>query len=144
MSDGSSVQFSPLTYWVVGGVRGHDGRFSRYPLPVFSAGGPFEQFWHGQGCPLFDVVHLRFLLPTTALPALQTAPRDGFGEAVVACDIPEPWKFQSLDSCQKTFPWTRKEVSFALHPIMGHILQVGVAEKFPQVLKARSLCNVIL
>ena len=31
----------------------------------FSAGGPFEQFWHGQGCPLFDVVHPAFPLPTT-------------------------------------------------------------------------------
>ena len=33
---------------------GHDGRFSRDPLPVFSAGGP-----------LFDVVYLAFPLLTT-------------------------------------------------------------------------------
>ena len=30
--------------------------FSRDLLPEFSAGGQGEQFWHGQGCPLFDVV----------------------------------------------------------------------------------------
>ena len=28
---------------------GHGGRFSTDPLPVFSAKGPCEQFWHGQG-----------------------------------------------------------------------------------------------
>ena len=45
--------------------RQHEGRFSRDPLPVFSAGGPCEQFSHGQGCPLFDVVaHPPFPLPT--------------------------------------------------------------------------------
>ena len=29
----------------------------RDAFPVFSVGGHPEQFWHGQGCPLFDVVH---------------------------------------------------------------------------------------
>ena len=28
------------------------GRFSRDPLPIFSAGGHREQFWHEQGCQL--------------------------------------------------------------------------------------------
>ena len=60
---GSSVEFNPLTDRV---VRGHEGRFSRGPLPVFSAGGPCEYLWHGQECPLFDVVHPAFALPTTA------------------------------------------------------------------------------
>ena len=46
----------------------------------FSAGGPCEQFWHGQGCPLFDFVHAAFPLPTTALLTLQGALKDGFGE----------------------------------------------------------------
>ena len=40
----SPVQLRPLTDWVVGV---HEGRFSRDALPVFSAGGPCEQFWHG-------------------------------------------------------------------------------------------------
>ena len=65
----------------------------------FSAGGPCEQFWHGQGCPLFDVVHAAFPLPTTASPTLQGAMKDGFGEAVVACDmLPEPCRFPFLHS----------------------------------------------
>ena len=38
----SSVQFSPLTDWVVGATL-HEGRFSRDAFPVFSAGG------HGSG-----------------------------------------------------------------------------------------------
>ena len=62
----------------------------------FSAGGPGEQFWHGQGRPLFDVVHPAFHLPTTASPTLQGALGDGFGEAVVAdvaCDMPEACTF---------------------------------------------------
>ena len=63
----------------------HDGQFSRDSLLVFSAEGPCEQFWYGQGCQLFDVVHLAFPLPTTASATLQGALKDGFREAVVAC-----------------------------------------------------------
>ena len=57
----------------------------------------------GLGCPLFDVVHPTFPLPTPASPTLQAAVKDGFGEAVVACDMPETCKFPFLDSCQKRF-----------------------------------------
>ena len=55
----------------------------------FFAGDPCEQFWRGLGCPLFDVVHPAFPLPTTTSPTLQGPLKDGFGEAVVACDMPE-------------------------------------------------------
>ena len=65
-------------------------------LPVFSAGGPCEQFWHGQICPLFDVVHPAFPLPTTASPTLHSALRNGSGEAVTTCDMSNPCKFLSL------------------------------------------------
>ena len=78
---------------------GHEGRFSRDSLPGLSAGGFCEQIWYGQGCPLFDVVHPVFPLPTTASPTVQGALEDGFGEAVVACDMPKPCKFPSFDSC---------------------------------------------
>ena len=78
---------------------GHDRRYSRDPLPVFSAKGHCEQFCHGQGCPVFDIVHPAFPQPTTASPTLHGTPKDGFGEAVVACDMPEPCKFPSLYSC---------------------------------------------
>ena len=60
---------------------------SRDSLLVFFAGRPGEQVGHGQGCPLFDVVHPAFTLPTTASPTLEVAPKDVFAEAVVACDI---------------------------------------------------------
>ena len=48
-----------------------------------------KQFWHGQGCPLFDVIHPAFPPPTTASPRPdpQGALKDGSGEAVVARDI---------------------------------------------------------
>ena len=98
-----------------------------------------EQFWHGQICPLFDVVHPAFLLPTTASLTLQGALKDGFGEAVVACDMPEPCQFSSVGSCQKRSVWTHKEVDLAPHPVVGLVLQVGVAEKFPQALGSEGL-----
>ena len=96
----------------------------------FSAGGLCQQFWHGQMCPLFDV-HPAFQRPTTALPTLQGALKVGFGEAVVACNMPEPCKFPSLDSGQKKFLWTHKEADLAPHPVVGLVLQVGDTEQFP-------------
>ena len=62
-------------------------------FPVFSVGGHCEQFWHGQGCPLFEVVHPAFPLPTTMAPTLQCAMEKSFGEAVVVCDVPVPSLF---------------------------------------------------
>ena len=38
--------------------------------------------------------------------------------AVVACDLPEPCKFPSLDICQKRFLWTHKEVGLIPHPVV--------------------------
>ena len=87
----------------------------------------------------FDVVHPAFPLPITALPTLQGALRNGFGEAVVACDMSEACKFPSLDSCQKRFLWTHKEDDLAPHPVVGLVLQVGDAEMFPQALGFKSL-----
>ena len=77
----------------MGGGGGHEDRFSRDPFPFFfsSAGGPCEQFWHGQRCPVFDVVHPAFSLPTTASPSPQ-----GALKAVMVCDMPEPCKFRLL------------------------------------------------
>ena len=70
---------------------------------------------------------------------LQGAPKDGFGEAVMACDMPKPFKFLSLDSFQKRFLWTHKEVNFAPHPVVGLVLQVGDVEKFLHALCFKSL-----
>ena len=104
----------------------------------FFSGSPCDQFWHEQGCPVFDVVHAEFSLRTTASPTLQSALKNDFGEAVVACDSPEPCEFPSLDSCQKTFLWTHK-VALAQHPVVGLALQVGDTEKFPLALGFESL-----
>ena len=54
------------------------------------------------------------------------------GEAVVACDMPEPCMFLSLGSSLKRFLWTHKESDLAQHPVIGLVLQVGDVEKFPQ------------
>ena len=98
---------------------GDDRWFSRDPLPVFSAGCPCEQFWQGQGCPLFDVVYPAFPLPTTVSPILQDTPKNGSGEAVMAYDTPEPCKFPSLDSCKKRFLWTpRKLILFCTQSLV--------------------------
>ena len=65
--------------------------------------------------------------------------KDGFGEVGVACDMPEPCTVSSLDSCQKRFLWTHKEVDLAPYPVVGLVLQVGDAGKFPQALGFKSL-----
>ena len=57
--------------------------------------------------------------------------KDGFGQAFVVCGMPESCKFTSLDSCQKRSLWTHKAVDLAPHPVVGLVLQVGNAEKFP-------------
>ena len=74
----------------MGGGGGHEGRFSRDPLSVFSAEGLCEQLWHGQGCPLFDVVRPAFPRPTTTSPTFQGALHDDFGETVTAHVMSEP------------------------------------------------------
>ena len=82
---------------------GHDRQFCRDILSVFSTGGHYEQFCHGQGYPSFDVVHPAFPLPTMGWFTLQGAFKDGFREAVMVRDMSEPYKFPSLDSRQKNF-----------------------------------------
>ena len=80
-----------------------------------------------------------FLCRPRRRPPSRGALKDGFGEAVVACDVHEPCKFPSVASCQKRFPWTPTIVDLAPHPVGGLLLQVGDAEKFPQALGFKSL-----
>ena len=77
-----------------------------------------------------DILHPAFSLPTKASPTLHGALKGGCGEAVIACDMPEPCTFPSLDSCQKKFLWTHKEVDLAPHSVIGLVLQAGDSEKF--------------
>ena len=70
--------------------------------------------------PYFTVVcsqNYKYVIP--APYCITFAFMDSFGEAVMTCDIPEPCKFPSLDSCRKRFLWTHTEVDLALHPAVG-------------------------
>ena len=105
----SPVQFSSVLL-PIGSWRGFEGWFSRDPLPVFwnSAGSHCEQFWLGQGCPLFDVVLSAFSLPTSKSSTLQGALKDGFWEAVVMCDIPNhaSWQWSEEVSVDLQGSWS--------------------------------------
>ena len=57
----------------------------------------------------------------------------------MVCDMPEPCEFPSLDSCQKRFLCSHKEVDFVPHPVAVLVLQGGDLEKFPQALGLKSL-----
>ena len=48
----------------------------------------------------------------------------------MACDMPEPCDFLSLDSYQKRFLWALNEVNLAPHPVVGLVLKEGDTEKF--------------
>ena len=68
LQNADSVQFSPvqsIDHW------GHRGDMRDDSAEIlfqsFQRGGLHKQFWHGQGCPLFDVIHPAFPLPAMAL-----------------------------------------------------------------------------
>ena len=128
--------FSPLTDWVV-----------EAELRDNSAEVLFQSFLQealvdsfGMGRDVHPLMFSQYFpLPTTALPTLQGTRKDGFGEAAVARDMPEPCKSPSLDSWHKMFLWTHKEVDLAMHPVVGLLILVGDAEKFPQAHGVESL-----
>ena len=60
----------------------------------------------------------------------------------MACDIPEPCKFSSLD--EKRCLWTYKEVDLAPHLVVGLVLQVGNTKKFLRALGFESLDLLLL
>ena len=57
----------------------------------------------------------------------------------VTRDMPEPFKFPSLDKGRKRFLWAHREDGLVPHPVVGHVLQVGDVEKFPPKLDLESL-----
>ena len=98
----SSIQLNPV-HWLIRSSGEHEGWFSRDPLPVFSAGGPCEQFWHGQGRPLFDDVH-------PALPLLTTLHTNGTQNAALEavlmtfkCQIWTNWSINWLKLSEVNF-----------------------------------------
>ena len=57
-------------------------------------------------------------------PTLQGALKDGPGEAVVVCDMPEPCELPSPDSDQKRFLWAHEEVDLA--PLAPHLIILSI------------------
>ena len=53
----------------------------------------------------------------------------------MVCDMSKLCECPSLDSCQKRFLWSHKEVDLSLHPAAG----LRGVEKFPQALDLKSL-----
>ena len=91
---------------------------------------------------MFILLYPAFSLSTTVSPTLQGALKNDSGEAVVACDVPEPCKFLSLNNFQKRFLWTYKEVDLAPHAVIGLVLQVGDMEKFLSCICAYSALDL--
>ena len=132
------VQFSSIPR-LIRSSGGHNRRLRGDPLQVFSAAGHYEQFWHALGCPLFDVVHPAFPLRPRRRPPSRVPWRMIFERLSWRVTCPNRAKFSSLDSCQKRFLWTHKEVDLAPHPVIGLVLQAGDADKLPQALGFESL-----
>ena len=57
----------------------------------------------------------------------------------MACDMPKPRKFTSLDRRKKRLLWAHKEVDLDPHPVIGLVLQPGNEEKFPHALGLKNL-----
>ena len=55
------------------------------------------------------------------------------------CDMPEPCKSPSIDSCKKKFLWTQKDVDLALQPVLDLVLQAGETKKSSQTLGLENL-----
>ena len=86
------AKFKPL--WTVKWC--DEGWYSRDPLPVFSVGGHYEQFWHGQSILRCSLSSMSSTNHGVAHPL--RCSEGWFGEAVVACDMPKPCKLPSLDT----------------------------------------------
>ena len=115
-------------------VRRTCGTMQQRSFLSFSCGRPLRANLEWVRMSTFDVVHPAFPLPTTASPTFQGDLKEGFGEAVMARDSTESCEFPSQDSCQKTFLWTHKEVELTPLPVVGPVLNVADAKKFPQAL----------
>ena len=60
----------------------------------------------------------------------------------MACDMPEPCKFPCLDSCQKRFLWTHKEVDLAPHPVVGPTVDPGLNRKISLAVCVTQTCLI--
>ena len=105
---------------------GREGRFSRDPLPVFSAGGRCKQFWYGQGCPLFDVVQTAFPLPTRRRPPSKVSRRMVLERLSWRVPCPNHASFRlSTVARGGSILWTHKDVDLAPNLVVDLVLPVG-------------------
>ena len=54
-----------------------------------------------------------------------------------------PCEFPTHDSGQKRFLWANKKVEFASYPVVGPVLQVEDAEKFPLALGVENMDSFV-
>ena len=116
-------QFSSVS-WPSGSSGGHRGWFSRDPLPVFSVGGHWEQFWRGQGCPLFNVSIQHFQCQPQYCTPSQVPWRTVLERLLWCVTCPNHASFQLVTVAFKRFLWTHKEGDLARQPVIGLVLQV--------------------
>ena len=83
------VLFSSVP-WPIGSSAGTWGTIQQRSSSSLFCRRPLWAVLAWAGIRTFDVVYPAFPLPTTASSTVQGAPKDGFGEAVVLYDIPEP------------------------------------------------------
>ena len=78
-----------------------------------------------------DVVYPACPLPTTMLPTLQGALKDGFGEAVTVCDMPKPCKLLSLKGLTALTSQQRNLLSSS-----------AILQFFPRGVKIKYSCRI--
>ena len=62
--------------------------------------------------------------------------KDGLGKTVLARDVHEPFEFPSPTDtvARRGYQWAHKDTVLAPHPVVGRMLLVGDAERFPKAL----------
>ena len=113
-----SVQFSPLTNWVVRGKwgtlqqRSFSSLFCWRPLSAVLAWAGMSTLWCFPSC-------ISSASYGIADPPRCSKWRMFFQRLLYRVTFPPKCKFSSPDSCQKRFLWTHKEVDLVLHPVVG-------------------------
>ena len=95
----TSVQFSSVP-WPTWSSGGHEGRLSKDPIPVSSAGSHCEQFWREQGCALFGwrgVWHTWTIQVSVSKQLPEEVPLDPQGSW--SCSAPNRWSFAPSRRC---------------------------------------------
>ena len=108
-------QFS-LVSWPIAFPEGHDRYWAEILFKSFQQEAIVSTSGMGRVVHSLLLSIQHFLCPPRRRPPSNSALKECFGEAVVACDMLESCSFRPLDSCQKRFLWVHKEVDLAVHP----------------------------